>query len=40
MFEGVKLSIEEEHGLRLVLVSVGEGVEALCEVEAEHDQSE
>ena len=40
MFEGVQFSIEEEHGLWLVLVGVGEGVEALCEVEAENDQGE
>ena len=38
MFEGVQLSIEKKHRLGLVLVSVGEGVEALCEVEAENDQ--
>ena len=40
ILEGVKFSIEEEHGLALVLVSVRESVVALGKVEAQHHESQ
>ena len=39
LFERMKFSIHQEHGLGLVLVMMGEGIEALREVEAKDDQS-
>ena len=39
ILEGVQLAIEKEHRLRLVLVMVREGVEALRVVEAQNDKS-
>ena len=38
LFEWMKFSIHQEHGLGLVLVMVGEGIEALRKVEAKDDQ--
>ena len=39
LLERMKFSIHQEHGLGLVLVMMGEGIEALREVEAKDDQS-
>ena len=38
LFERMKFSIHQEHGLGLVLVMMGEGIESLSEVEAKDDQ--
>ena len=38
LLERMKFSIHQEHGLGLVLVMMGEGIEALREVEAKDDQ--
>ena len=38
LLERMKFSIHQEHGLGLVLVMMGEGIEALSEVEAKDDQ--